>query len=395
MFVEILLAILAGVTAGTFTGLTPGLHVNLVSLFVVSFAFTSFALSPFLVFIFIISLALTHSFLDSIPTVFLGAPDPGMVVGILPAHQLFLLGKGHLAVLYTLFGSYFSLLFALLLAPLAYLGLQPLSDVLSPYIGKILLGLVLLLCLFSKKFVNVLFFLLSGVLGFISFELSMDQVLLPLLSGLFGLSTLLFALISPSTVVKQHISYSNVIGYWQVESTSFLATITGFFAAFLPGFGSSQGAIFASLALNEKSPQNYLLLVGGINTVNFVLSLLTFALLFKARNGAIASISSYVQLELQHFFLLVPLLLIVGGLATILGIFLSKRFASLISVLPYKKIIVGVIVFLVVLTIFFTGLKGIILLLTATALGILAQAYGASKNMMLGCLLLPVIFYLW
>lgn len=396
MFWEILIAIVAGVYSGCFTGLIPGIHVNLISAIVVGSLFGLSTIEPFYVVVFIMSLALTHSFLDSIPSVYLGAPDPGMEVAILPAHQLFLQGKGHLAVLLTLAGSYFSLLFSLLFAPLVYLILEPLSQFLSPYIGQLLLGLVFLLFLLSKKLVNVIFFVLSGLLGFLSFELSMEQVLLPLLSGLFGVSTLLISFISPSVNIKQVLRKKYVLSnYTNIERVGLLATLTGFIASFLPGFGSSQGAIFSSLALKEKSPQNYLLLVGGINTVNFTLSLLTFYLLSKARNGAVASMSTIFTLELSHFLLLTPLLLVVGSVSVLLGIFLSKQAAQLMSKIPYRQTILGVVIFIVVLVIIFTGWKGLLLLAVATSLGILAQRYQAQKNMLLGCLLLPVIFYLW
>ncbi len=396
MFLEILLAVVLGICFGVFSGLIPGIHVNLISAIVVGSVGLLSGVQPFLIVLFIISLALTHSFLDSIPTVYLGAPDPNMVVGVLPAHQLFLEGKGHVAVLLTLCGSFFSLVFSLVLAPLVYVVLTPLSGLLSAYIGKILLGLVLLLFLLSKKFVNVIFFLLAGLLGFISFELSLEQVLLPLLSGLFGVSTLLLSLCSQSIVKKQRVKKKQFIAtYDAIERNGLLATITGFFASFLPGFGSSQGAIFASQAIKEKTPANYLLLVGGINTVNFTLSLLTLIVLSKARNGAVASFSSIFSLEVIHLWYILAVILIVGGIAVMLGIFISGQFAKIINKIPYKKVIVIVIGCIVLLVLIMTQLRGLILLFTATSLGILAQKYGAQKNMLLGCLLLPVMVYLW
>ena len=146
----ILLAILFGILAGIITGLIPGVHVNLVAAIVVGSILGISGVQSFLIVVFIISLALTHSFLDSIPTVYLGAPDPSMVVGVLPAHQLFLDGNGHLAVLLTLTGSFVSLIISLLFAPMVYLILESMSEVLSPYIGKIIFGLVLLLFYLSK-----------------------------------------------------------------------------------------------------------------------------------------------------------------------------------------------------------------------------------------------------
>ena len=104
---EILIAVCIGILIGIFTGLTPGIHINLISLLVVSssvillnyFSIVSLAC-------FIISMSVTHSFLDSIPGIFLGAPDADMVLGVLPGHRYLLKGNGMMALKLTLVGSF-------------------------------------------------------------------------------------------------------------------------------------------------------------------------------------------------------------------------------------------------------------------------------------------------
>lgn len=73
MFYDIIIALSAGVIAGIFTGLIPGVHVNLVSLLLLSMSgyllgFTT----PLVLCVFIIALSVVHTFLDSIPSIFLG-----------------------------------------------------------------------------------------------------------------------------------------------------------------------------------------------------------------------------------------------------------------------------------------------------------------------------------
>jgi len=94
MILEILIALLLGVCAGTISGLTPGIHVNLISLILISLSsyFLGFT-SPIVLGVFIISMAVTHTFLDSIPSIFLGAPDADMALGVLPGHKLLLKEK--------------------------------------------------------------------------------------------------------------------------------------------------------------------------------------------------------------------------------------------------------------------------------------------------------------
>ena len=94
MFAQILIAILIGVTAGTFTGLTPGIHVNLVALILVSMSpFLASYFSLISIAVIILSCAITHTFIDSIPSIYLGAPDSDQALTVLPGHRL--LRKGN------------------------------------------------------------------------------------------------------------------------------------------------------------------------------------------------------------------------------------------------------------------------------------------------------------
>ncbi|MBT4824632.1 hypothetical protein HON88_05525, partial [Candidatus Woesearchaeota archaeon] len=65
MLLETISCIFIGVFAGIITGLTPGIHINLVSLLVISSSpFLLNYLSPISLAIFVISMAITHTFLD-------------------------------------------------------------------------------------------------------------------------------------------------------------------------------------------------------------------------------------------------------------------------------------------------------------------------------------------
>ena len=88
---EFVLALLLGIVVGTFTGLAPGIHINLVSAILLGSLSTipflnSFAKIYFVVFI--VAMAITHSLLDFIPSIFLGAPDEDTALSVLPGHEL-------------------------------------------------------------------------------------------------------------------------------------------------------------------------------------------------------------------------------------------------------------------------------------------------------------------
>ena len=398
MFIEILLAILLGVASGIITGLIPGIHVNLITAIVIGSAFLTSNINPLFIAIFIICLALTHSFLDSIPSIYLGCPDESHAVSALPGHKLLMQGDGHSAIVYTLVGSLVCLLLTILFFPIGFKVMQNVQDFIGPYVGKLLALIIFILLVKSGKFkLNFSFLLASGILGITCFALPIQrQILLPLLSGLFGVSTLILSLTGNDSIPKQNTNKTIDLEISDIEQTASRATIVGICASFLPGFGSSQAAIAATSTMKKALPKHYLLLTGGINTVNFSNSIITMAVLGKARNGAIVGVSNVLgDISNNQIFLFASILLTVGGIATILGIFLSKRAIKILTKLPYKILIKSIIGFLLFIVLVLSSFQGIVILAVATCLGILANHFKAQKNMLLGCLIIPVIINLW
>ena len=139
---EILIALILGVIIGIFTGLTPGIHVNLVAVIVVSLSSLLLTFtSPIILGVFIVSLAITHSFLDALPSIYLGAPDAGQELNVLPGHRLLHRGEGHNAIVYTLIGAMGSLLAGVILFPVFLASMAWLAPIVSEWIGHLLLGI--------------------------------------------------------------------------------------------------------------------------------------------------------------------------------------------------------------------------------------------------------------
>ena len=89
MLLQILLFLFAGIFAGTITGLIPGIHINLIGVFLISLSTSLFiSINPVFLIVFIASMAITHTFVDFIPSVFLGCPDTDTELSILPGHEL-------------------------------------------------------------------------------------------------------------------------------------------------------------------------------------------------------------------------------------------------------------------------------------------------------------------
>ena len=397
MFIEILIAILLGITAGIFTGLIPGIHINLISVLLLSF-------SPILLqytnivslCCFIIAMSVTHTFLDSIPSIFLGAPDSDMALGVLPGHRYLLKGLGLTAVKLTIIGSFGALLLSILFFPLLIPLVKFGYPLIENYIGYILIAVVVFMIMRDRKRIWAFFvFLTAGVLGLIVLNMpNFENPLFPLFSGLFGISTLVISLQNneriPMQAKKQYVRVPNSRTFKALFSGGF----SGFITAVMPGLGASTAAVISMQITRNLKEDGFMILMGSINTFNFILSMVTLYVLNKARNGSIIVIQKLVDaITISHIVIFLSAVLIAGSLSVFLALILAKAFSKIVSILDYRKMVFSVIFLISALVLVLTGPLGLLILAVSTVVGIIPPTVNISRTHAMGCLLLPVILY--
>ena len=400
MFLHILIALILGICCGIFTGICPGIHINIVSVVLLNLSpillkYTN----PLVLCTFIIAMAITHTFLDTIPSIFLGAPDSENALNVLPGHKMLLEGKGFEAVKITIIGSYFCLLLGLLMTPALILGAPKIALFLKPYIGYILLAVVVFMILKDKenqkKIWNLIIFLISGIFGILVFSIpNFKDPLFPMLSGLFGISGLILSLSENTNIPPQtetdsvRIPIKNQIK--ALVSGAFSGSLTGIF----PGLGPAQAAIIAMQLAGDIGMHAFMMLVGGIGTVASLFSLVTLYTLEKARDGAIVVVSKIIGvLTIEKFGVLLATALIAGGIAVLLTMAFTRLFTRLISLVNYRYLSIGIIIFVACLVFYFSSFLGLFILSISTSIGLIAPLKKVGRNNAMGCLLLPVILY--
>jgi len=395
MFLELLITTVIGILCGIVTGLLPGVHINLVALLLLSIApFLLRHVQPIAIAAFIVAMAVTHTFLDFVPSVFLGAPDSETVAAILPGHRMLLQGKAFDAVKLTVMGSLLSLLLSVLLLPVLFPVIRFLEPVLKDRIGILLLGFMLYLIFKDKqRWRNLLIFTLSGVLGMVIFSLPLKDPLFPLLSGLFGISTLLISLRDTTVIPPQSCKEGVTVSRSVIAKAVVCGTIAGSMTSFFPGLGPAQGAVLVSSFVRKLGDIGYMIMVGGLGTVNFVISLVCLAVLEKARNGAVLTILNVMTVKPAGIAMLAMVSLIAGGASTWLSLAVTRVFGRLFSSVNYRTVVLSVILFVATLVALFSGWLGIVVLLISTSVGLVAGLSGSARNHAMGCLILPVILY--
>lgn len=399
MSIEIIIALAAGIIAGTFTGLVPGVHANLIALISLSAAPALLAFfSPVAIAIFILAVALTHTFVGVLPSIFLGAPDADNVMTVLPGHRMLMKGFGFAAVQLSVIGGILGVIAALVLAPIFYLAFPEAYSLMRPYLGFLLIGIVLFL-LFQeptakRKLWALFVFIAAGIFGMTTLNLGIKEPLLPMLSGLFGLSILVVSMSMKSIVPEQN-KTSITVRKGEMAKSALTGSLAGGLISLFPALGPSQAASIFSPAIERKNGSAYLITIGAISSANIVLSLLAVATFGKARNGTTAAIAEILAgIDAGKLFILLPAALVIAGVSSIIALKFAGGFAKLVPILNYTALSLAVILFVSALVFFRAGFLGMVVLAIGLAIGIVPNIVGIARSHSMGCLLLPVIIWL-
>ncbi len=341
-------------------------------------------------------MSITHTFLDFIPSIFLGAPEEDTFLSILPGHELLQEGHGYKAVVLTLYGSLFALLIILIFTPLFILFLPSLYKTIKFIIPFVLIFISFYLIFREDNFLlSLVVFLLAGFLGISAFNLPIKEPLLPLLSGLFGISSLIISLKSSKNPKKQSLLPLKEIKLSKSEfkKASLAALVSAPLCSFLPGIGSGHAATLGSEIIPQER-KGFLFLVGSINTIIMALSFITVYAIGKARSGTAAAVQDILhQISLQHLIIILGTIILSGILAFFLGINLAKIFALSLNKINYKKLTLSIIIILAIINLIFSSWLGFIVLITSTSLGIFCILSNSRRINLMGSLIIPAIVY--
>jgi putative membrane protein len=417
--IDIILAlcIILGFILGILSGLTPGLHLNnfAAMLLALSPQLMAMGLAPYQMASIILAASISQTFFDAIPAIFLGAPDSETALTVLPGQRLMLEGRGIEAVRLSALGSAGSIVVALFLVfPLSWI-FSSYYDYLMKYMGVLLLGIALMMTRAERgswiegqgslvhwkyKALAGLLFLTSGLLGIFAFDhesllsspLGLEpQVLLPLLSGIFGASSLLLSL-STDTEIPEQEETEIKMPLSNLATAVFSGSLGGSVVAWIPGVSPSVAALATRLG-TPSSAEEFLVSIAGVNTANAMFSLVALYVIQKARSGAAAAIQQLVTLDQSWMMQMIIVVIIVASASYFATIGTARGAARVISRLNYRLLCLAVLAFLSAMTFAFTGIFGLFIFFLSTVVGLIAPVAGIRKTHAMGVLMLPLIIH--
>lgn len=417
MGIDIVLFILymaiLGAAIGTFSGLVPGIHVNtLAALMLAGYPFLKGLFSPFIpsdllplcVASCIMSASIVHSFVDYVPSVFIGAPDPDDIISALPGHRLLLEGRGMAAVRSAAIGSCVGSCVSIVIAiPLQLILLSGLSDYLDSITSIVLISVILLMILHEKEYAGMAWctaiIFISGLLGLACMDLDIPgdgllgegTLLFPMLTGLFGMPALLESLHNPR-IVEQKDDERYPVG----PIPGIKGVLTGILTGWFPGITSTTGAILSGSVTPERRPEGFIAMTASIGTSASIIMLVTMSITGHGRSGTMIIIGDIlgdsVIGPMNGCFIA---LLLTAAFAAFLGYHstvicgrIMSKVINMIDVLLLNKICIMLILALVFLM---TGPFGLVILFVSTLMGFLPMRVGISRVYLTGCLLIPAL----
>src|SRR3989344_3756708 len=351
MLLEALIALFAGILIGTFTGLAPGIHINLVAALLLTLTATPFisSISPLALAIGIASLAVTHTIIDFIPSIYLGAPNEETVLSVLPGHALLKEGNGHEALLISVYGALFATVLAVLLsAPLIFL-VPKISAPLLRIIPFLLIALITYMAVREKKPVS-----------------------------------------PPQKRCKWKEAFPPIA---DLKKTAVSAVCIAPPCSFLPAIGSGYASLIAA-EVSDYSQRGFLFLNGTMTMITMIWSFVIVYAIQKARTGAAATILEILQqIQTWQIVLILAASIIESFIAAALAIALSRQCAALIGKINYQLLSYAIIALIIIVVISITRASGLVILMTSTALGSYALQSGVKRTHLMACLIIPSIFY--
>jgi putative membrane protein len=360
-----------------------------------------------------------YAVVNTIPSIFLGAPDESTVFVVLPGQRYLMRKRGYEASVLTGVGGLGGLLVLLLLAPAAGWILPLVRRVVGPHLHWILGGIILymlmsewprgsdrgktrlarLLDAWRSLGVGLLTFLLSGLLGLILFYSSLVpaemafQNLMPAFVGLFAIPWVLLNIISRAQVPPQSAGDSVDLSPGLMARGVGAGALGGLFAAFFPAVTAGIGGMLAGQATAQRDDRLFIVSQGASKLIYYVGAFLLFFVpgVHLTRGGMAWMLSSiYAPYTPRTYWVTVGAMLLCGALAFLLLLWLSRGALWFVTRYDYRWISSATLAVLVGMVLASTGWGGLLIAVVATGIGLMPVMWGTRRVNCMGVLLVPL-----
>lgn len=414
--------ILLGTLIAGLVSLIPALHIFNLASFILLYLKFPHLLPGNALPAFMMSLVVSWSIMNTIPALFLGAPDESAMFIVLPGQKYMMLGKGYEAAVLSGVGAMGAVIALGIGSPVILRIFPKIRWLLVPHMFWIL-PLIVAYIVMSEwpkatlrpktkwgRFIDgwkscsagIATLILSGILGifimnkpFIPIERAFQNIM-PAFVGLYALPWVITNIISKTEIPKQNICKSIDLDYKLAVRGTFAGVLGGSFAALMPIVTGGIGGLIAGHATAQRDDRLFIISQGASKTMYYVGSFLLFFVPYfgaaHLRRGGMAWQLSpfYVPQSIVDYFMILATIAISAGFAFFLLLHFSRFMINVITRLDYRLISLFTVVILFAIVGTVTGLRGIFLTIVATGIGLIPVLFHSRRMNCMGVLLIPM-----
>jgi putative membrane protein len=195
---------------------------------------------------------------------------------------------------------------------------------------------------------------------------------------------------------KNHVPDQKISGSFKLFSkeNTFLGFISLFASSLMvlfPSLGPTQSATVAQAVMKNSSQKKFLNVMGGINTLDVLFTIVMLYLVGSARSGVLVAVQQLFEVTFDIFLIMLISLVIGLGFGTMACLYIGKRVGNLVSKINYKLVSISVIIFLCCMVFIISGSWGLFLMSVSTSIGLVSQIIGVKKVHAMGVLTIPTI----
>jgi putative membrane protein len=417
-----LLYAVAGALVASVLSLIPALHIyNVAGLVILASGALDdgIGMPPEGMAMFFLGLITGYATLNTIPSIFLSAPDDSTLFVVLPGQKYLLQSRGYEAVVLTGVGGLGGIGALALLTPVASTLFPTLRAILQPHLHWILWTVIAYMLIsewpkgsdrapaglrrwwdgWKSLTAGLITFALSGLLGFILLYRSLVPVtmayqnLLPAFVGLFAAPWILQNILSRVELPEQHIARSVDATPWLFLRGTFAGVMGGLFAAFFPVVTGGVGGLIAGHATAQRDDRLFLISQGASKIVYYVGGFLLFFTpgLHLTRGGMAWMLSSVWSTHTpQTYYTATAAVVLTGALSFFLLLLMTRLTIKLIARMHYRWVSLGALCVLLAVVVGITGWGGLLICAVATGIGLIPVLWGSRRMNCMGVLLLPI-----
>ena len=411
-----------GTLASSVVSLMPALHIyNVAGIIIILTmgAGTSTLIPMDYVPIFMMAMIVGWAILNTIPAIFLGAPDESAIFVVLPGQKYMMQGRGYEAAALTGLGALAGIVAMCTASPLFFKTLPKLRQLTRPH-NFWIMGLIIAYMLLSEwpkgsgrqktgwgRFIDgwknlaagLLTFLLSGILGIIILNKPLVPIqyafqnIMPVFVGLFAIPWVIGNIFSKTEIPPQYICTSADLDPRIWSRGGFGGFLGGMIAAFLPVVTGGIGGFIAGHVTAQRDDRLFIISQGASKSVYYIGGFLMAFIpsLHRTRGGMAWMLRPfYTPHTYDDYWRIMGVIMLSGGISFFLILAYSRLMIKVINTVNYRALSAVMFFLLLAVTYALAGPMGLALTTVATAIGLIPVYFHSRRMNCMGVLLLPI-----